>query len=145
MQRDRLWTAYLKVSIWISPLRRKLLFRGHIWLDFVLAMIAVEMRCARVNILAKKPLFIPPPLFQKTIISSLFPVTKNSQNRCIWSPLARSAEIFEYLVLILAETIINCKKTGKSWAKSSENMENLSFPWSCLGSFLPCFWKSLYM
>ena len=63
----------------------------------------------------------------------------------IWSHLARSAEIFEYLVLTLAETVINGKKTGKNRPNCLKTGKILGFRFSCSALFLPSFLESLFL
>ena len=79
------------------------------------------------------------------LISSLFSGSRNSQNYEIWSQLARSAEIFEYLVLTLAETVINGKKTGKNRPNRLKTGKILGVRFSCLALFLPSFSESLFL
>ena len=69
---------------------------------------------SRVNILTKNPYLFPLPHTQICFISSLFFDKKIDQNYEMLSHLARSAKISEYLVLTVAETVINAKKTEKN-------------------------------
>ena len=64
---------------------------------------------------------------------------KNDQNYEILFPLARSAEIFEYSVVILAEMVINSIKTGKNRPKRSKTGKISGFYFPCSAQFLPCF------
>ena len=93
----------------------------------------------------QKCLFLPQPLSENMLITSLFSGNKNNQNYEIWFHLARSAEIFEYIVLTLAETVINGKKTGKNRGNRRKTGKILGFRFSCSTLFLPCFLESLFL
>ena len=54
----------------------------------------------------QKSLLFPPALYANMLISSLFSAAKSDQS-CLYIPLARSAEITEYLVLKMAESVMN--------------------------------------
>ena len=93
----------------------------------------------------QKCLFFPHPLSKNKLISSLFSGNRNIQNYEIWSHLARSAEIFEYLVLRLAETVINGKKTGKNRPNRLKTGKILGVRFSFLALFLHSFSESLFL
>ena len=79
------------------------------------------------------------------LISSLFSGDGNNRNYENCSHLARSAEIFEYLALTLAETVINGKKTGKNRPNRLKTGKILGFRFSCSALFLPSFLESLFL
>ena len=74
-----------------------------------------------------------------------FPATKNSQSCKVRPRLARSAENFEYLVLILAKMIINGRKTGKKRPNRAKTGKISGFHFSCSALFLPCFLETLFL
>ena len=93
----------------------------------------------------QKCLFLPHSLSKNKLISSLFFGNRNNQNYEIWSHLARSAEIFEYLVLTLAETVINGKKTGKNRPNRLKTGKILGVRFSYLALFIPSFSETLFL
>ena len=96
------------------------------------------------NILAKL-LFLPPPKMKIYLFLPCFPATKNSQSCKVRPRLARSAENFEYLVLILAKMIINGRKTGKKRPNRARTGKISGFHFSGSALFLPCFLETLFL
>ena len=86
-----------------------------------------------------------PPLSKNKLISSLLSGNRNNQNYEIWSHLAQSAKNFEYLVLTVAETVINGKKTGENRPNRLKTGKILGVRFSCLALFLPSFSESLFL
>ena len=89
----------------------------------------------------QKLLFLPPPKMKIYLFLPCFPATKNSQSCKVRPRLARSAENFEYLVLILAKMIINGRKTGKKRPNRAKTGRILGFHFHFKLDFFFVFWN----
>ena len=107
--------------------------------------IAFFSRCIKGKYFGQKLLFLRPPKMKIYLFLPCFPATKNSQSCKVRPRLARSAENFEYLVLILAKMIINGRKTGKKRPNRAKTGKIPGFHFSCSALFLPCFLETLFL